>query len=301
MTSLQPPMTSRPNNTQLDLESLQKQIDMLQVQLMNAQRAMKTATTNNATISGNMAPSISSAAGVSNGNGANEIVEHRDPSPLSYVSNDAIVAPCWSNQQQMMAAQPQSTQPTAATYPMQPHRKIYDLPEFSGAAEDWPMFLSAFDHTTAAYGYNNFENCLRLQKALKGQALECVKSLLIHPNNTPTAIEQLKFQYGRPELLIRCQLQQVREILPIAENAIEMLVPFAIKVRNLAAFLETANGQQHLSNPTLMDELVQKLPMNRRLDWAQYASSLRSWPTVLDFSNWLQGVANLIRSVQSTG
>ncbi|XP_073843555.1 uncharacterized protein [Musca autumnalis] len=179
-------------------------------------------------------------------------------------------------------------------------KKLYDLPNFSGVPEDWPMFSTAFEHSTAAYQYNNFENCLRLQKALKGDARECVKSLLIHPDNVNTVMEQLKFQYGRPEFLIRGQLKQVREIPSISENAVEKLVPFAIKVQNLAAFLETANGHQHLSNPTLMDELIQKLPMSKRLEWAQYSSNLESWPTVLDFNNWLKGVANLIRSVQLT-
>uniref|UniRef100_A0A1I8NK97 Uncharacterized protein n=1 Tax=Musca domestica TaxID=7370 RepID=A0A1I8NK97_MUSDO len=112
------------------------------------------------------------------------------------------------------------------------------------------MFSTAFEHSTTAYQYNNFENCLRLQKTLKGDARECVKSLLIHSDNVNTVMEQLKFKYGRPELLIRGQLNQVREIPSISENAVEKLVPFAIKVQNLAALLETANGHQHLSKWT---------------------------------------------------
>ncbi|XP_065356291.1 uncharacterized protein LOC135950688 [Calliphora vicina] len=121
-----------------------------------------------------------------------------------------------------------------------------------------------------------------LQKALKGDARECVKSLLIHSDNVGMVMEQLCFQYGRPEMLIRCQLQPVKEIASISESAVDKLLPFAVKVWNLAAFLETANGQQHLANPTLMEELVGKLPMSKRMD------------------KWLKDVADLVRMVQTT-
>lgn len=82
-------------------------------------------------------------------------------------------------------------------------KKIYDLPEFSGSPEDWTMFLTAFEHSTAAYQYCHFEIILRLQKALKGEARECANANIV--------IEQIKFQYD--DLLILCHLQQVREIL----------------------------------------------------------------------------------------
>ena len=38
--------------------------------------------------------------------------------------------------------------------------------------------------------------------------------------------------------------------------------------------------------------------MSKRLDWAQFASTLPQSPTILDFSTWLQRVANLVRSKQ---
>ena len=56
-------------------------------------------------------------------------------------------------------------------------------------------------------------------------------------------MKQLCFRYGRSEILIQCQLQQVKEIQPISESAIDRIVPFALKVQNLAGFLVSANGQ----------------------------------------------------------
>lgn len=62
-------------------------------------------------------------------------------------------------------------------------RKLQDLPEFSGEPEDCPLFYTVYIQSTTTYGYNNFENNQRLQKCLKGEAMDIVKSLLIHPDN----------------------------------------------------------------------------------------------------------------------
>ncbi|XP_036347625.1 uncharacterized protein LOC118757004 [Rhagoletis pomonella] len=172
--------------------------------------------------------------------------------------------------------------------------KIIDLPEFGGKAEDWPIFHAAFVESTAAYGYTNFENNQRLRKCLKGEAREVVKSLLIHPSNVSCIIDQLQFRFGRPEQLIRSQLAQVREIAPISENAIGKLIPFATKVKNICAFLQSANGEYQLSNPTLLDELIGKLPVSKRIEWGTFASTIKPRATVVHFSEWISSLANVI-------
>ena len=232
-----------------------------------------------------------------------QIAADYQPPPHSVPTSRPHVMPSMQILPQMPSVSqqfPQST-PHSLQYQMiaQMPKRIQDLPEFCGCVEEWPMFLSAYQHSTAAYQYNNFENCLRLQKALRGEAKESVRSLLIHPDNVGSVMEQLQFQYGRPELIIYTQLQQIREISAISEGAVEKLVPFAVKVQNFAAFFKTANAYQHLMNPTLMNELVQKLPMSKRLEWAQFGATLGRLPNVSDFANWMTTVANLIRSVQN--
>lgn len=178
-------------------------------------------------------------------------------------------------------------------------RKIQDLPEFSGDPEDWPLFYTAFTQSTQAYGYTNLENNQRLNKCLKGDAREVIKCLLIHPDNVNAVIEQLQFRFGRPEQLIHSQLRQVKELPHVPENNLGKLVPFSTKVKNLAVFLQSVNGQHHIANPTLLEELILKLPMSKKLEWAKVAASIQPYPTIIDFSNWLSEVANLICTVQN--
>ena len=92
------------------------------------------------------------------------------------------------------------------------------------------MFSIAFDTSTAVYNYSNFENSIQVQKALKDDAPKSVKSLLVHPDNVRVVIEQLRFRYCRSEILIRCQLQEVKEIQPISESTIDRIVPLAVNV-----------------------------------------------------------------------
>ncbi|XP_046868563.1 uncharacterized protein LOC124461017 [Drosophila willistoni] len=176
-------------------------------------------------------------------------------------------------------------------------RKIPELPEFSGLPEDWPIFYCAFTETNSVYGCTDLENNQRLVKALKGDARETVKSLLIHPRNVNAVINQLRFRYGRPEQLVRSQLQSVRDVQPIQEHNLAKIIPFATRVSNLAAFLQSINESQHLANPTLLDELTSKLPLDKRVDWARRAASIKPYPTVIDFSVWLEELASVICTI----
>ncbi|XP_032289057.1 uncharacterized protein [Drosophila virilis] len=208
--------------------------------------------------------------------------------------------PAQENQQTIILEPTQATGNFAWTTPRNDvclPRKLPDLPEFGGQPEDWPIFFCAFTETTLAYNCTNLENNQRLLKALKGEARDTVKSLLIHPRNVNNVIEQLRFRYGRPEQLIRSQLISIREVQPIQEHSIAKIVPYATRVSNLAAFLQSANGEQHLANPTLMEDLVAKLPPSKRLEWARHAATIRPFPTVVHFSAWLTDYANVVCTI----
>lgn len=82
---------------------------------------------------------------------------------------------------------------------------------------------SSFIQTNAAYGYKNLENLLRLEKSLKGEALEFVESMLIHPDSVNDIMAELEFRFGRSDLLIRSQMNKVKAIQPIREADLSQL------------------------------------------------------------------------------
>lgn len=96
-----------------------------------------------------------------------------------------------------------------------------DLPPFSGNPEDWPIFVSTFESTTAMCGYSDEENMIRLQKCLKGKAYEAVKSCLMHPTNVTNVMKTLRVLYGQPEAIIHSLIGKINAISPIKEDKLE--------------------------------------------------------------------------------
>ncbi|XP_075157911.1 uncharacterized protein LOC142231178 [Haematobia irritans] len=178
---------------------------------------------------------------------------------------EAPIVNCWENAQQTFHQPPQTQAVYADTM-----GKLYDLPPFSGNANEWPLFIANFKDTTEFFRYSNRHNLMRLQKCLSGPAKEAVASMLIFPNDVPKVIEELEFRFGRPDIL------------------------FSTAVRNVVAFLNSADCQHHLISTTLLEEMVSKLPLDQQFEWAKVATGIKPFPTVEIFCDWLGNLARVV-------
>ncbi|XP_062701849.1 uncharacterized protein LOC115265478 [Aedes albopictus] len=171
-----------------------------------------------------------------------------------------------------------------------------DLPTFSGNPEEWPIFISNFEQSSDACGYSDAENLVRLQRCLKGHALESVRSRLLLPASVPHVIQTLRILYGRPELIIRSLLNKIQHVPAPRHDRLETVIQFGLAVQNFVDHLKAANQQNHLSNPALMQELVEKLPGSMRLDWAIYKS--KTQPATLEtFGDFMSGIVTAASEV----
>ena len=87
-----------------------------------------------------------------------------------------------------------------------------ELPVFSGAVEEWPMFIRMFERSTELCGFSEAENLLRLQRALIGEAKESVGHLLLLPDGLNEVMETLEVQFGRPDQIIEATVEKVRRM-----------------------------------------------------------------------------------------
>ncbi|XP_055542959.1 uncharacterized protein LOC129728541 [Wyeomyia smithii] len=145
------------------------------------------------------------------------------------------------------------------------------------ARQEWPLFFSSFRNSTEACGYNDAENLARLQRCLRGHALESVRSRLLIPESVPQVITSLERLYGRPEVVINSLLKRMREIPSPRGDDLKTLIKFGMGVGNLVEHMIMANQRQHVSNPMLLQEMVDRLPPNLKLQWASFK---RSYHTV---------------------
>ncbi|XP_055634192.1 uncharacterized protein LOC129774475 [Toxorhynchites rutilus septentrionalis] len=144
------------------------------------------------------------------------------------------------------------------------------LPVFTGKPEEWPLFIGTYQASTDACGFNDVENLVRLQESLKGPALESVRGQLLFPKSVPRVISKLRQLYGRPEQLLQCHLEKVRRLEAPKPDKLATYVPFGNTVEQLCEHLEAAKLKQHLTNPLLIQDLVDKLPAHDKREWVRF-------------------------------
>ncbi|XP_055551044.1 uncharacterized protein LOC129733299 [Wyeomyia smithii] len=170
------------------------------------------------------------------------------------------------------------------------------LPTFRGEPEVWPLFISSFEHTTRACGFTNLDNLKRLQDSLQGDALEAVRSRLVLPDSVPDVVEDLRKLFGRPEKLLRALLLKVRKTQAPDSDNLKTFIHFGINIKQLCDHLEAAQLTDHLNNPMLVQELVEKLPTNYKLDWVRYKRGRHGTPLRL-FTDFMTEVVSDVSEV----
>ncbi|XP_059223223.1 uncharacterized protein LOC131997003 [Stomoxys calcitrans] len=187
---------------------------------------------------------------------------------------------------------PQNLSSTDLTYQQINARQTVpkDLPAFGGNPTEWPLFSSTYDWSTAVCGLTDAENLVRLQKALRGDALQAVQHILIHPSCVATAMATLKLLYGQPEKILHSLKMKIRSLPPINANKLDTITSFAVQVKGLQATIEACDLLDELNNSSLLQELISKLPSYFQINWGTFKMNLAKQNkrvNLSEFSNWI--------------
>lgn len=147
-------------------------------------------------------------------------------------------------------------------------------------------------------GYTDDENLERLDKCLRDKARTLVESLLLMPNSVPEIMDTLYDKYGRPELVIKQVLQDVRSYPAIKPEKLELLSDFGYAVRNSCNQIEDLQLLNYLHNPELIQEIIEKLLYQTRIDWARYSES-KPVVTLRFLADWLHKLSKTINRITS--
>ncbi|XP_070067103.1 uncharacterized protein [Drosophila virilis] len=139
-------------------------------------------------------------------------------------------------------------------------------------------------------GFSNEENLIRLQKCLRGQALDAVRGKLMIPATVPYAIGTLRMLYGRSEIVHAALQQKLQEEPAIKSKNLNTVKRLALTVQNYCATIAAIGMHEYLYDPALLNELVAKMPSNMKLDWGRYRMS-NEGSSLATFDNWLFNVA----------
>lgn len=115
-------------------------------------------------------------------------------------------------------------------------------------------------------------NLIRLQRCLQSSTLEAVRCRLLCPANVPHVIRNLRMRYSRSESFICSMTERVRRLPYLRTNELNGIIEFGLAVDNLVQHLKNAGQKVHLSNPSLLHDLVGKLPVDYKIKWSAYKS-----------------------------
>ncbi len=176
------------------------------------------------------------------------------------------------------------------------------LPEFSGDPVQWGNFNAAFQRTQSKHEFDNGENMVRLQKALKGKAREAVEHLMANVNNVPQIMETLSMRYGRPEFVLDSLVERAKLCKRPDQTKPDTIVEFGTAVQSLVTTIKSYDEMDYVNNRQLVTELVEKLPGNMKGSWFEWLEEDVGRKTnLLDFSKWLEKKTRVaIRQIKPT-
>uniref|UniRef100_A0A182NCC3 Peptidase aspartic putative domain-containing protein n=1 Tax=Anopheles dirus TaxID=7168 RepID=A0A182NCC3_9DIPT len=166
-----------------------------------------------------------------------------------------------------------------------------DLPSFAGDVESWPLFIATYTRTTAACGYTDVENLVRLQHALKGIALETVGHLLSFPEGVKEVMATLEARFGRPDLIVESLIAKIRRMAAPKMEKLHTVVEFGFAVKRLIGAAQASGLRGYLYDVSLLRELVKSLPPVLCVDWARCRRELPQ-VTVMEFGRWIGDLAD---------
>ena len=164
-----------------------------------------------------------------------------------------------------------------------------DLPNFNGDPADWFGFIYMYEHTTLLCGLTPQENMVRLNKCLTGPARQAVAPLLCLPENLPMVISTLKMLFGRSNQIVKSIIDKTRSLPHVTEKNPETIITFANSVNNLVATITSLKEDGHMNNPSLMEELLGKLPPSLQLQWC--LEKVKQGDSLNAFASWMMMIA----------
>lgn len=121
---------------------------------------------------------------------------------------------------------------------------------------------------------------------------------MMHPKTVPCIIYTLKTLFGRPELIIKATIAEIRNHPQVKQDRLDQLMDFAFEVQSMCTTVESLDRPNHLSDPLLIDDLVEKLPTQEKKEWARFRAGRRD-VTVKTLATWLYDLAKLLSTVTS--
>ena len=89
----------------------------------------------------------------------------------------------------------------------------------------------------------------------------------MHARKSATVMMTLKMLFGRESQIVKALVDKTKSLPHVQERRPETIIKFANSINNLVATMTSLKQDGHMKNPSLMEELLSKLPPSLQLQW----------------------------------
>lgn len=168
-------------------------------------------------------------------------------------------------------------------------QNVEPLPEFTGEIDKWPVFYAQYKNTKVHL--TNEENMQRLRNSVKGEAFKATRAKLSFSKDPEEVIAVLRDMYGRADVAVRKMVAKLRSLPAPEENSASSIRSFKNEIEEVYVSLVNLEATTYLESPTLVDDVLLKMPVPMKRCWGQYAHGvLKAKPgqaILQDLVKWL--------------
>lgn len=166
-------------------------------------------------------------------------------------------------------------------------KNLGELPEFDGKGYEFLNFKMKYDSIKDVGKYTDFQMVAKLEKCLKGKALEHVRIWLFSPNPNPAKImSDLEEKFYHPNIIIQEALKTVQQFESMPKKNRDKLEDFKRAVDAYIHVCTTVKESIHL-NGRLPGDIEDKLPDDLCEEWLKIVNLPNATGNWMEFSIFL--------------
>jgi len=170
-----------------------------------------------------------------------------------------------------------------------------DTSPFDGDPRRWPIFIQSFKTMVHDVVLINSQRVMLLKEMLSSDLQHTFSHILSSPLTYQQALKDLWGWYGRPHLVLKAHMEDMKNLPVLQEDDPSALASFYQKIHGTATLLKTAGYGYEMKSSILLNYLVEKLPHHLATDWGHHVRKLlekhkdvlESAPDIENFDRWL--------------
>jgi len=170
-----------------------------------------------------------------------------------------------------------------------------DTKPFDGDPREWPMFIQSFKSMVHDVVHNDAQRVMLLREMLSSNLQHTFGHILSSPLTYQQALKDLWSWYGRPHMVLKAHMDDLRSLPTLKEDDHGALASFYQQIHGTATLLRTAGYGYEMKSSILLNQVVEKLPHHLATDWGHHIRKLlerhegvlEPIPDLETFDEWL--------------